>query len=61
MIDPTSEVGAVDPESAPECATCGERVLGVEHRVVTWVEDGRIEHRHFCDDACREAWADERD
>ena len=61
MIDPTSDVGKVDPESAPVCAACGDRVLGVEHRVVTWVENGQIEHRHFCDTECRDAWEDERD
>jgi hypothetical protein len=60
MVDPTSDVGAVDPESAPECASCGARVLGDGHRVVTWIEDGRVEHRHFCDADCLDDWHDER-
>ncbi|MFB6304701.1 MAG: hypothetical protein ABEH47_06010 [Haloferacaceae archaeon] len=62
MVDPTSDVGDVDPEEAPTCETCGERLVEApNHLVVTWVEDGRAEHRHFCDEACREEWdAEER-
>jgi endogenous inhibitor of DNA gyrase (YacG/DUF329 family) len=61
MIDPTSDVGDVDPEDAPSCATCGETVVEApNHRVVTWIEDDAVEHRHFCTDDCRTAWSGER-
>ncbi|MFC5279441.1 hypothetical protein ACFPM1_11840 [Halorubrum rubrum] len=56
MVDPTSDLGEEDEESAPRCASCGEPALGVERRTVTWVEDGEIERRHFCGEACREGW-----
>jgi hypothetical protein len=61
MVDPTSDIGEdVDEESAPRCATCGDAVVGSPtHRVVTWVELGSVEQRHFCDDDCRAAWADD--
>lgn len=58
MEDPTSDVGEVDPEDAPECAACGERIVNSStHRVVTWVEGDEVEHRHFCDDDCRADWS----
>lgn len=61
MVDPTSDLGEnVDEESAPRCATCGEPVLGVGRRAVTWVDDDRVEYRHFCDEKCRAEWDDER-
>lgn len=62
MVDPTSDLEEnVDPEDAPTCATCGEPVANnPTHRVVTWVEDGAVQARHFCDDDCRDAWDDER-
>ena len=61
MVDPTSDLGEdVDEESAPRCATCGEPVLGHGRRTVTWVDGDRVEHRHFCDDGCRDGWEDER-
>jgi len=63
MVDPTSEVGEVEPTDAPACAVCGERIGGAEadtRRVVTWVEDGRVHTRQFCTDSCRDAWDDER-
>ncbi|WP_224269177.1 DUF7576 family protein [Haloprofundus salinisoli] len=58
MVDPTSSLGDdVDEENAPECATCGEKIVqSPTHRVVTWVEDGAVQHRHFCDDDCREGY-----
>ena len=58
MVDPTSDLGEdVDEESAPACDTCGDRIVNEsDHRVVTWVEDGGAEHRHFCDDDCEAAW-----
>jgi len=57
MVDPTSDVGDVDPEEAPQCTTCGDRIVeDPDHRVVTWVEDGSAEQRHFCDEDCRDEW-----
>lgn len=57
MVDPTSDVGDVDPEEAPRCETCGEPIVeSPTHRVVTWVEDGRAQQRHFCDEDCRAEW-----
>lgn len=61
MVDPTSDVGEVDPEDAPVCAACGETIVDSStHRAVTWIEDDDVEHRHFCDDSCRADWDDER-
>ncbi|WP_435333845.1 DUF7576 family protein [Haloarchaeobius sp. TZWWS8] len=56
MVDPTSDVGEVDPDDAPSCDECGEPVTGEEHRVRTRVDDGVVEHHHFCDDSCLEDW-----
>jgi hypothetical protein len=58
MVDPTSDLGEdVDEETAPRCAACGAPVVDAPtHRVVTWVEDGTVRHRHFCDDDCRGRW-----
>jgi len=58
MVDPTSDIGEdVDESSAPACTTCGKKIVGEpNHRVVTWVDDDDIRHRHFCDDECRAAW-----
>ncbi|MGM0605629.1 MAG: DUF7576 family protein [Halobacteriota archaeon] len=62
MVDPTSDLCEdVDEESAPACATCGTKIVRAPtHRVVTWVHDSTAQHRHFCDEACREAWDDDR-
>lgn len=59
MVDPTSDLGEdVDEETAPACATCGEKIVRQpSHRVVTWVDDeGMVQHRHFCDDECKAAF-----
>lgn len=57
MVDPTSDLNEdVDEEEAPRCAACGDPVVGPDHRVVTWVEEGTARTEHFCDDACRDAW-----
>jgi len=58
MVDPTSDLGEdVTEEDAPQCEACGEPILGtVDHRVVTWVEDGSVRSAHFCDEDCRSAW-----
>lgn len=58
MGEATSDLGEdVDESDAPTCANCGETILdSPTHRVVTWIEDGRTEHRHFCDDDCAAAW-----
>ncbi|PSQ08601.1 hypothetical protein BRC93_14925 [Halobacteriales archaeon QS_5_70_15] len=63
MVDPTSDLGEdVTEEDAPQCATCGEPILHeVDHRVVTWIEDGSVESVHFCGDDCRSEWTDARD
>jgi len=60
MVDPTSDLEEdVDEDNAPECATCGAKIIrDPSHRVVTWVADGRAHHRHFCDDECRAEWDD---
>lgn len=57
MVDPTSDLGEdVDESTAPECATCGAKIVqSSTHRVVTDVEDGLVRHRHFCSDDCRDA------
>jgi hypothetical protein len=59
MVDPTSDLGEdVDEETAPACATCGEKIVrNPGHRVVTWIDDdGIVQHRHFCDDECKAAY-----
>ncbi|WP_435358803.1 DUF7576 family protein [Haloarchaeobius sp. DFWS5] len=57
MVDPTSDVGEVDPDDAPDCAACGDTVIEDDHRVRSWVDDeGLVQHRHFCDDECLENW-----
>ncbi len=62
MVDPTSDLGEdIDESDAPTCATCEEPIVGSSaHRVVTWVEDGEVRVRHFCDVTCRFEWDDER-
>jgi hypothetical protein len=56
MVDPTSDLGEEDEASAPRCASCGEPALGAGRRTVTWVDEGTVERRHFCSEACREGW-----
>jgi hypothetical protein len=60
MVDPTSDLGEdVDEESAPRCAACGDAIVREPtHRVVTWIEDGSIRQRHFCDDDCKAEYGD---
>ncbi|SDM75394.1 hypothetical protein SAMN04487949_2499 [Halogranum gelatinilyticum] len=60
MVDPTSDLGEdVDESNAPECATCGELIIqSPTHRVLTSVEDGIVQHRHFCDDDCKAEWTE---
>lgn len=60
MVDPTSDLGEdVDEADAPTCATCGDPILQSNtHRVVTWIADDQVHHRHFCSDDCREAYDD---
>jgi endogenous inhibitor of DNA gyrase (YacG/DUF329 family) len=57
MVDPTSDLGEdVNADNAPECATCGTKIVqSSAHRVVTRIEDGRAHHRHFCSEECRSA------
>ena len=61
MVDPTSDLGEdVSEEDAPECAQCGDPIVAdPNHRVRTSVEDGAVEHRHFCGDDCLDEWTDE--
>ena len=61
MVDPTSDLGEdVTEENAPECAVCGEKIIqSPSHRVVTWIEDDVVQHRHFCSDDCRAEWESE--
>jgi hypothetical protein len=56
MVDPTSDLGEEDEASAPRCASCGEPAFGAGRRTVTWVDEGTVERRHFCSEACREGW-----
>lgn len=58
MVDPTSELGEdVSEEDAPRCETCDEPIVAdPDHRVVTWIEDDRVETVHFCGESCREEW-----
>ena len=61
MVDPTSDLEEdVDEESAPRCETCAEPALGAGRRTVTWVDGDSVRHRHFCTQACRDEWPDER-
>lgn len=58
VVDPTSDLGEdVDEEDAPECAACGAPVYDTpDHRVITWIDDDRVQTAHFCDEACRDDW-----
>jgi uncharacterized membrane protein YvbJ len=58
MIDPTSDVGEVDADDAPECVQCGTPITGHSHRVRTRIVDGDAEHTHFCSDGCLREWED---
>jgi len=62
MVDPTSDLGAdVTEANAPRCASCGDPIVNEPtHRVVTWIDEGRVETCHFCDETCRDDWDDER-
>lgn len=55
MVDPTSDLGEdVDESNAPECATCGTKIIrSPTHRVVTRVVEGHVEATHFCSDDCK--------
>ncbi|MFD1599424.1 DUF7576 family protein [Halobellus rarus] len=55
MVDPTSDLGEdVDEADAPSCANCGSKIVqSPTHRVVTWIEDGSVQTRHFCSDECK--------
>ena len=54
MNDPTSAVGEETEESAPTCASCGEKIVDEPtHRVLTSVENGQVNAEHFCDEDCR--------
>lgn len=53
MVDPTSDL-AEDPEDPPTCETCGDEIVAdPEHVVESWVEDGTVQTRHFCSEACQ--------
>lgn len=58
MVDPTSDLGEdVSEAEAPRCATCGDPIMAdPSHRVVTWIEDGEVQHAHFCCEDCRAQW-----
>ncbi len=61
MVDPTSDLGEdVTEETAPECVTCGDKIVQLAtHRVVATVEDSQATHHHFCSDDCRDEWLDQ--
>lgn len=58
MVDPTSDVGAIDEADAPECVQCGDTIVQrATHRVRTWIDDdAQVHHRHFCSDTCLREW-----
>ncbi|MFB6129491.1 MAG: hypothetical protein ABEJ28_01565 [Salinigranum sp.] len=60
MVDPTSDLEEdVDESNAPECATCGAKIIREPtHVVVAWIEGEEVQHRHFCDADCRAGWDD---
>ncbi len=60
MVDPTSDLNEnISEDEAPECATCSSLVIDEpKHRVITWIEDGKVESAHFCDDDCRRKWTE---
>jgi hypothetical protein len=62
MVDPTSDLGTdVTEADAPRCGNCGDPVVEKStHRAVTWIEDGEVQTRHFCDEACLDGWDDEQ-
>ena len=61
MVDPTSDLEEdVDEDSAPRCDACGGAAFGVGRRTLTWIDDGELRRRHFCGQACRDEWTDER-
>jgi len=55
MVDPTSDLGEdVDEENAPSCATCGSKIIqSPTHRVITRIEDGKVQTTHFCSAECK--------
>ena len=60
MVDPTSDLDEdVDESNAPACAVCETKLIrDPNHHVVTWIDEGQIQVRHFCSPECREAWND---
>ncbi|WP_254545133.1 DUF7576 family protein [Halomarina pelagica] len=60
MVDPTSDLDEdVDESNAPRCAVCDRPLVrDPGHRVVTWIDDGRVETAHFCGASCRESWSE---
>lgn len=58
MVDPTSNLGEdVTEDDAPRCTVCEEPIVNEPtHRVITWVEDERVNTAHFCDDSCQREW-----
>jgi hypothetical protein len=58
MVDPTSDHNEnISEDEAPSCSTCGEPILNSpNHRVITWIEDEKIQTAHFCDERCRMDW-----
>lgn len=58
MVDPTSDLGEdVSEAEAPRCVVCGKAIVqSPTHRVVTRVEDDRVETTHFCGEDCRSEW-----
>ncbi|QSG03729.1 Metal-binding protein [Natranaeroarchaeum sulfidigenes] len=61
MVDPTSDLEEdVSEDDAPRCVVCDEPIVeDPAHRVRTWVEDGAVEHRHFCSESCEAEWESE--
>jgi hypothetical protein len=58
MVDPTSDLGEdVSEDDAPRCTVCEEPIVNEPtHRVITWVEDERVNTAHFCEDSCQREW-----
>lgn len=58
MVEPTSDhAEGITEEEAPRCDTCGGAIVeSPTHRVRSWIEEGRVQTVHFCDDACLRDW-----
>lgn len=63
MVDPTSDVGEdISEEDAPECVVCGTDIVELPtHSVIPTIEDGQVEHDHFCSTECHSSHTGNKD